>query len=141
MFRYNLIIQSLPFCSSFILIYQTSVAGTSSRIMPLSLDTLPFDVLFYIASSLHLDDVVHLTQTCHQLKASLDEKTLNRCVVEVRGGKHQNPAFLTNAICRLSHTPRRPNWLVLEKSHTIKRFKQSTIGDMHYLMPVRSQLA
>jgi hypothetical protein len=52
--------------------------------MTVSLDRLPFDVLFYIASSLHLDDIVHLTQTCRQLNALLDEKTLNRCVVEVR---------------------------------------------------------
>jgi hypothetical protein len=48
-----------------------------------SLDRLPFDVLFYIASNLHLDDVVHLGQTCRQLKALLDERTLQRCAVEV----------------------------------------------------------
>jgi hypothetical protein len=47
------------------------------------LDQLPFDILFYIASNLHLDDVVHLGQTCRQLKALLDERTLQRCVVEV----------------------------------------------------------
>ncbi|KAH8710229.1 hypothetical protein GQ44DRAFT_776598 [Phaeosphaeriaceae sp. PMI808] len=47
-----------------------------------SLDRLPFDILFYIASSLQLDDVVHLGQTCHQLKALLDERTLYRSIVE-----------------------------------------------------------
>jgi hypothetical protein len=51
--------------------------------MTLSLDRLPFDVLFYISSSLHLDDVVHLGQTCHQLKGLLDERALQRCIVEV----------------------------------------------------------
>lgn len=50
--------------------------------MTRSLDRLPFDILFYIASSLHLDDVVHLGQTCRQLKAFLDEGTLQRSIVE-----------------------------------------------------------
>jgi len=51
--------------------------------MTRSLDRLPYDVLFYIASSLHLDDIVHLGQTCHHLRAVLDEGTLHRSVVEV----------------------------------------------------------
>ncbi|KAH7380365.1 hypothetical protein DE146DRAFT_294335 [Phaeosphaeria sp. MPI-PUGE-AT-0046c] len=50
--------------------------------MTCSLDRLPFDILYYIASSLHLDDVVHLGQTCRQLKAFLEEKTLQRRIVE-----------------------------------------------------------
>jgi hypothetical protein len=49
-----------------------------------SFDELPFDIHFHIALSLHLDDFVHLAQTCRQLHALLDEKTLNRCVVEVQ---------------------------------------------------------
>jgi hypothetical protein len=49
-----------------------------------SLDQLPFDVFFSIVPSLLLDDVVHLGQTCRQLKTLLDEKTLCRSVVEVR---------------------------------------------------------
>ncbi|KAH6398797.1 hypothetical protein HBI60_101430 [Parastagonospora nodorum] len=50
--------------------------------MTVSLDGLPYDILFYIASSIHLDDVVHLSQTCRQLRSLLDERTLQRCVVE-----------------------------------------------------------
>jgi hypothetical protein len=50
---------------------------------PSFLDRLPFDIIFYISSSLHLDDVVHLGQTCRQLKGLLSERTLQRCVVEV----------------------------------------------------------
>ncbi|KAH7092007.1 hypothetical protein FB567DRAFT_228973 [Paraphoma chrysanthemicola] len=50
--------------------------------MSFSLDRLPYDVLFQIASTLHLEDVVHLGQTCRQMKALLDERTLHRCVVE-----------------------------------------------------------
>jgi hypothetical protein len=51
--------------------------------MSISLDRLPFDVFFQIAESLHVDDVVHLGQTCRHLKALLDESTLYRCLVEV----------------------------------------------------------
>lgn len=51
--------------------------------MTYSFERLPFDILFYIALSLQLEDVVHLSQTCRQLKAFLEEKTLQRSVVEV----------------------------------------------------------
>jgi hypothetical protein len=51
--------------------------------MTSSLDRLPFDLLFYIASNLQLEDVVHLSQTCRQLNTLLEERTLQRCVVEV----------------------------------------------------------
>ncbi|KAF1918520.1 hypothetical protein BDU57DRAFT_202253 [Ampelomyces quisqualis] len=47
-----------------------------------SLEGLPFDILFYIASSLQLEDVVHLGRTCAQLKTFLEENTLQRSVVE-----------------------------------------------------------
>ncbi|KAF2822031.1 hypothetical protein CC86DRAFT_425604 [Ophiobolus disseminans] len=50
--------------------------------MTRTLDQLPYDVLFYIASSLHLDDIIRLGQTCHHLRAVLDERTLHRCIVE-----------------------------------------------------------
>jgi hypothetical protein len=52
--------------------------------MTINLDRLPFDILYHIASSLHIDDIVHLSQTCQQLKASLEEDTLLRSLVEVR---------------------------------------------------------
>ena len=51
--------------------------------MTTSIDHLPFDILFQIASSLHLDDVVHLGHSCGQLQALLSEWTLCRRVVEV----------------------------------------------------------
>jgi hypothetical protein len=51
--------------------------------MGLSLEYLPFDVLFYIGSHLDVDDVVHLHQTCSHLKQLLDESTFCRRTVEV----------------------------------------------------------
>jgi hypothetical protein len=51
--------------------------------MTINLDRLPFDILYSIASSLQIDDIVHLSQTCQQLKASLEEDTLVRSLVEV----------------------------------------------------------
>jgi hypothetical protein len=51
--------------------------------MTTSLDQLPFDLLFCIASNLELEDIVHLGQTCRQLKTMLDERTLCRRIVEV----------------------------------------------------------
>lgn len=54
--------------------------------MSLALDQLPFDVLFCIASSLSLEDIVHLGQTCRQLGALLDERTVCRSVIEVSTG-------------------------------------------------------
>jgi hypothetical protein len=51
--------------------------------MTLSLDCIPFDVFFNLSPSLHLDDVVHLGQTCRQLQGHLNERTLQRRVVEV----------------------------------------------------------
>jgi hypothetical protein len=50
--------------------------------MTRSLDQLPFDLIFCIAFSLDLEDVVHLGQTCRQLKDLLDERTLYRRTAE-----------------------------------------------------------
>ncbi|KAF1836287.1 hypothetical protein BDW02DRAFT_244595 [Decorospora gaudefroyi] len=51
--------------------------------MTTSLDRLPFDLLFCIASDLNLEDIVHLGQTCRQLRALLEERTLCRRTVEI----------------------------------------------------------
>ncbi|KAF1945896.1 hypothetical protein EJ02DRAFT_368201 [Clathrospora elynae] len=61
--------------------------------MTTSPDQLPFDILFCIASNLNLEDIVHLSQTCRQLKALLDERTLCRRTVEV-GYSHTEEAQL-----------------------------------------------
>ncbi|OAL44565.1 hypothetical protein IQ07DRAFT_521772 [Pyrenochaeta sp. DS3sAY3a] len=50
--------------------------------MTVSLDQLPFDVLFLIASRLSSDDYIHLASTCHHLRALLEEKSLCRQAVE-----------------------------------------------------------
>ncbi|OCK80578.1 hypothetical protein K432DRAFT_352755 [Lepidopterella palustris CBS 459.81] len=50
--------------------------------MPPSLDRLPFDILFCIASSLTFDDVVRLSLTCRQLRLLLNESTLCRRTIE-----------------------------------------------------------
>jgi hypothetical protein len=51
--------------------------------MSTSLDQLPFDLLFCIALNLDLEDIVHIGQTCRQLRALLDERTVCRRTVEV----------------------------------------------------------
>ena len=51
--------------------------------MTASFDRLPFDILYYIASNITLDDIIHLGQTCRQLRLLLDERTLCRRTVEV----------------------------------------------------------
>ncbi|KAF2181982.1 hypothetical protein K469DRAFT_587577 [Zopfia rhizophila CBS 207.26] len=50
--------------------------------MPVTLDRLPFDILFYIASSLQFDDIIHLGHTCRQLRLLLNESTLCRRAIE-----------------------------------------------------------
>ncbi|KAF2015061.1 hypothetical protein BU24DRAFT_227785 [Aaosphaeria arxii CBS 175.79] len=50
--------------------------------MPISLEELPYDVLYYITEDLNLDDTVNLCHTCHQLRTLLDESTLCRKTVE-----------------------------------------------------------
>lgn len=51
--------------------------------MTISLDRLPFDLLFCVVSYLALEDIVHIGQTCKQLRALLDERTVCRSTVEV----------------------------------------------------------
>lgn len=51
--------------------------------MTISVDHLPFDILFFVASYLDLEDNVSLSQTCRHLKGVLQEKTLCRRIVEV----------------------------------------------------------
>ncbi|KAF2851749.1 hypothetical protein T440DRAFT_393981 [Plenodomus tracheiphilus IPT5] len=50
--------------------------------MTISLDRLPYDILFQVASSLPLEEIVNLSQTCRQLSILLDERTLCRRTVE-----------------------------------------------------------
>lgn len=102
-----------------------------SRLMTRSLDRLPFDILFYIASSLHLDDVVHLGQTCRQLKAFLDEGTLQRSIVEVTYAQSED-VDLTKTSCRIYPTPRRRSLLEQAVSAIRKRYIPFTIAGMHF---------
>ncbi|EUC35588.1 hypothetical protein COCCADRAFT_90432 [Bipolaris zeicola 26-R-13] len=48
-----------------------------------TLDQLPFDILFCVAANLSLEDIVHLSQTCQQLSALMDERTVCRSIIEV----------------------------------------------------------
>ncbi|KAF2654613.1 hypothetical protein K491DRAFT_679541 [Lophiostoma macrostomum CBS 122681] len=50
--------------------------------MPITLEKLPFDILFYVACSLDFDDIIHLGRTCRQLRLLLNENTLCRKVIE-----------------------------------------------------------
>ncbi|KAF2470093.1 uncharacterized protein BDR25DRAFT_314841 [Lindgomyces ingoldianus] len=50
--------------------------------MTITLDRLPFDVLFYIASILKFDDIINLSHSCRQLKLLLNESTLCRKTIE-----------------------------------------------------------
>ncbi|KAF2746282.1 hypothetical protein M011DRAFT_404947 [Sporormia fimetaria CBS 119925] len=50
--------------------------------MTVSLEGLPFDVLYHIACSLGLDDVVNLSHTCRQVRVLLCANILCRKVVE-----------------------------------------------------------
>jgi len=54
-----------------------------TEFMTISLDRLPFDVLFYISSHLEFDGIVSLAHTCRQLKTLLNENSICRKAVEV----------------------------------------------------------
>jgi hypothetical protein len=103
--------------------------------MTLLLYQLPFDILFYIASNLHVDDVVHLRQTCRQLKDLLDERTLQRCVVEVCDIPLYTATVIDVKSRRVFPTRTRLFWLVLEISPTSKHFlpymTEGTQSPMH----------
>jgi hypothetical protein len=73
--------------------------------MALFLDRLPYDILYCMSSSLHLDDVVHLSQTCRQLSLILNEGTLQRRVVEVRTFNFRRSVVCLNNIIDLSTCP------------------------------------
>jgi hypothetical protein len=49
----------------------------------MSLDRLPFDILFSISTYLEIYDVVHIGSTCRQLRLLLLEQTVCRWIVEV----------------------------------------------------------
>jgi hypothetical protein len=68
--------------------------------MTTSLDQLPFDILFCIASNLHIEDLVHLSQTCRQLEALLDERTLCQRTVKVSGLDYTTMRLAVNGLCR-----------------------------------------
>ena len=52
--------------------------------MPVSLERLPFDVLFYVTSHLELDDIVSLAHTCRQLQTLLQENGICKKAIEVQ---------------------------------------------------------
>lgn len=56
----------------------------TKRFMPVSLEELPFDVLFYVTSHLELDDIVSLAHTCRQLQTLLQENGVCKKAIEVR---------------------------------------------------------
>jgi hypothetical protein len=94
----------------------------------MQLDQLPFDLLFLISFSLHFDDVVHLGQTCHKLKGLLDERTLQRRIVEVQCPP--TPVCWTKETRRLSHMPKRLALRAVETLHTHRLFTQYTTEEM-----------
>lgn len=51
--------------------------------MTISLDRLPFDILFNITGGLRFDDIINLSLTCRQLNLLLNESTLCRRTIEV----------------------------------------------------------
>ncbi|KAF2122863.1 hypothetical protein BDV96DRAFT_9211 [Lophiotrema nucula] len=66
--------------------------------MTVSLDRLPFDILFHIASSLTLDDIIHLSQTCRQLRLLLGENTLCRKTIEAQFSYSREATLAQNHI-------------------------------------------
>jgi hypothetical protein len=65
--------------------------------MPITLEKLPFDILFYVACSLDFDDIIHLSRTCRQLKLLLHENTLCRKVIEVSIPSRLSPPLSTQS--------------------------------------------
>jgi hypothetical protein len=51
--------------------------------MPPNLACLPFDLLFNVALHLDVEDFVHMTRTCAQLRYLLTEETLCRQILKV----------------------------------------------------------
>jgi hypothetical protein len=51
--------------------------------MPLTLESLPYDVLFGIVQYLDFDDFFNLSQQSKQMKSLLSEETICRKVLEV----------------------------------------------------------
>jgi hypothetical protein len=72
------------------------------RLMPITLDRLPFDILFHVSSILDFDDIIHLGYTCRQLKALLHENTLCRKAIEVRALLIKTIISLTNLAPQVS---------------------------------------
>ncbi|KAF2643944.1 hypothetical protein P280DRAFT_221736 [Massarina eburnea CBS 473.64] len=62
--------------------------------MPIRLDGLPYDILFYVTSHLEVNDIVSLGHSCRQLKGLLHESTLCRRTIEnhVRYTREAKPA-------------------------------------------------
>ncbi|KAF9738927.1 hypothetical protein PMIN06_003582 [Paraphaeosphaeria minitans] len=50
--------------------------------MSLKLDSLPFDVLFYVTSHLGFDDIISLAHSCRQLRSLLQENGICRKAIE-----------------------------------------------------------
>jgi hypothetical protein len=111
-----------------------TLQGRFSVFMTTSLDQLPFDILFCVAWNLELEDVVHLGQTCRQLKALLDERSLCRRTVEV--SRCIAAVALTSkadgADRSITHTPKKLDSHEKKKSPTSKLSRRFTTEDMHY---------
>lgn len=59
----------------------STIASDQSQMT--AFEELPFDVFFEISKNLDLDDIVHLSQTCRQVKEVLLNDTVSHQVVEV----------------------------------------------------------
>ena len=51
--------------------------------MHVTLDGLPFDVVFNVVSTLNFEDVLNLSDTCRQLRSLLRGELVSRRIVEV----------------------------------------------------------
>ena len=49
----------------------------------MSLDTLPYDVIFGMISFLSFEDVMNMARTCRRLKAIVQDRTLCRKLIQV----------------------------------------------------------
>jgi hypothetical protein len=111
--------------------------------MTTSLDQLPFDVLFCVTLNLDLEDIFHLGQTCRQLRALLDERTVCRRAVEVSRFElldmltyHADAAYRST-----THTRKKHFQLEMRKIPTSKPFRLFMRGEMPCQLHTPIQLA
>lgn len=110
--------------------------------MPLTIDALPFDVLFNISSGLNFEDYVNLGDANRQLRSLLSGETICKRAVNVG----------TSAFCavpvqhklikaddrRMFRTPRRRILQGLEVSRTGRPYEESSAEEKH--LPLLSHL-